>query len=321
MIITVTLNAALDKTLEVPNFTPGPPASDRRPDHDAGRQGRQRRPRAQAPRPAGDRHRPGGRRDRQPDRRGAQRRGDPQRLRPDPRGVADEHGRARSDHRPAHRDQRARARRSRRRSSSCSATSCCTWPRAPACACSPAACRAAIESDVYAGLIREVRRLGVTTIVDTDGEPLRLAVRAEPDVDLPQRARGRGARRARVQRHRRPRPGGRRDAPARGRRGDHDRARRLLRPGPRGRRADARTGSGSRSRRRARASAPATRSWPATSPPATSAARRSTACATGWPAAPSRSSTSAPGLLDPVKVDRLLAEVEAERLEIRAEIG
>ena len=42
-----------------------------------------------------------------------------------------------------------------------------------------------IESDVYAGLIREVRRLGVTTIVDTDGDPLRLAVRAEPDVICP----------------------------------------------------------------------------------------------------------------------------------------
>jgi 1-phosphofructokinase family hexose kinase len=42
-----------------------------------------------------------------------------------------------------------------------------------------------IEPDVYAGLIREVRRLGVTAIVDTDGEPLRLAVRAEPDVICP----------------------------------------------------------------------------------------------------------------------------------------
>ena len=42
-----------------------------------------------------------------------------------------------------------------------------------------------IEPDVYAGLIREVRRLGVTTIVDTDGDPLRLAVRAEPEVICP----------------------------------------------------------------------------------------------------------------------------------------
>jgi len=42
-----------------------------------------------------------------------------------------------------------------------------------------------VEVDVYAGLIRELRRLGVATIVDTDGDPLRRAVRAEPDVISP----------------------------------------------------------------------------------------------------------------------------------------
>jgi 1-phosphofructokinase/tagatose 6-phosphate kinase len=42
-----------------------------------------------------------------------------------------------------------------------------------------------MEPDVYAGLIREVKKLGVTTVVDTDGEPLRLAVRSEPDVVSP----------------------------------------------------------------------------------------------------------------------------------------
>ena len=42
-----------------------------------------------------------------------------------------------------------------------------------------------IEPDVYATLIREVKKLGVTTIVDTDGEPLRHAVRAEPNVVTP----------------------------------------------------------------------------------------------------------------------------------------
>ena len=42
-----------------------------------------------------------------------------------------------------------------------------------------------LEPDVYATLIREVKKLGVTTVVDTDGEPLRLAVRAEPDVMSP----------------------------------------------------------------------------------------------------------------------------------------
>jgi 1-phosphofructokinase family hexose kinase len=42
-----------------------------------------------------------------------------------------------------------------------------------------------VEPDVYAGLIREVRRLGVLAVLDTDGDPLRLAMRAEPDVVSP----------------------------------------------------------------------------------------------------------------------------------------
>ena len=42
-----------------------------------------------------------------------------------------------------------------------------------------------VETDAYATLIRELRKLGVTTIVDTDGEPLRQAVRAEPTVISP----------------------------------------------------------------------------------------------------------------------------------------
>ncbi len=42
-----------------------------------------------------------------------------------------------------------------------------------------------IESDIYATLIRELERTGVTTVIDTDGEPLRQAVRAEPDVVSP----------------------------------------------------------------------------------------------------------------------------------------
>jgi 1-phosphofructokinase family hexose kinase len=42
-----------------------------------------------------------------------------------------------------------------------------------------------VEPDVYAGLIREVRRLGVLTVLDSDGDPLRLAMRAEPDVISP----------------------------------------------------------------------------------------------------------------------------------------
>ena len=42
-----------------------------------------------------------------------------------------------------------------------------------------------IEPDFYAQLVRELRKLDVMTVVDTDGEALRLAVRAEPDVVSP----------------------------------------------------------------------------------------------------------------------------------------
>jgi 1-phosphofructokinase/tagatose 6-phosphate kinase len=42
-----------------------------------------------------------------------------------------------------------------------------------------------VDPGVYAVLIRELRKLEVTTIVDADGEPMRLAVRAEPDVISP----------------------------------------------------------------------------------------------------------------------------------------
>jgi 1-phosphofructokinase/tagatose 6-phosphate kinase len=42
-----------------------------------------------------------------------------------------------------------------------------------------------VDTDIYAFLIRELRRLNVTTMVDTDGDPLRRAVRAEPDITSP----------------------------------------------------------------------------------------------------------------------------------------
>ncbi|MBO0768822.1 MAG: 1-phosphofructokinase family hexose kinase [Solirubrobacterales bacterium] len=42
-----------------------------------------------------------------------------------------------------------------------------------------------VAPDAYANLIRDVKKLGVTTIIDTDGEQLRLAARAEPDVISP----------------------------------------------------------------------------------------------------------------------------------------
>src|SRR5688500_15417644 len=42
-----------------------------------------------------------------------------------------------------------------------------------------------VDPDLYARLVREVRKLGVTTVLDTDGEPLRHGVRAEPTVITP----------------------------------------------------------------------------------------------------------------------------------------
>jgi len=42
-----------------------------------------------------------------------------------------------------------------------------------------------VEPAAYAELIRDLHKLDVITVVDTDGDPLRLAVRAEPDVVSP----------------------------------------------------------------------------------------------------------------------------------------
>ena len=42
-----------------------------------------------------------------------------------------------------------------------------------------------VEPDLYAGLIRDLERRNVTTVLDTDGEPLRQGVRAEPDIVSP----------------------------------------------------------------------------------------------------------------------------------------
>jgi 1-phosphofructokinase family hexose kinase len=42
-----------------------------------------------------------------------------------------------------------------------------------------------VEPDLYAGLIHDLARIDVTSVIDTDGEPLRQAVRAEPDVVSP----------------------------------------------------------------------------------------------------------------------------------------
>src|ERR1700686_851772 len=42
-----------------------------------------------------------------------------------------------------------------------------------------------VEPDLYASLVHDLQRLDVLTVIDTDGEPLRHAARAEPDVVSP----------------------------------------------------------------------------------------------------------------------------------------
>jgi 1-phosphofructokinase/tagatose 6-phosphate kinase len=42
-----------------------------------------------------------------------------------------------------------------------------------------------VDPDIYATLIRELQRTGITTVIDADGDPLRQSVRAEPDVVSP----------------------------------------------------------------------------------------------------------------------------------------
>jgi 1-phosphofructokinase family hexose kinase len=42
-----------------------------------------------------------------------------------------------------------------------------------------------VEPEIYASLIRDLARMEVATVIDTDGEPLHHAVRAEPDVVSP----------------------------------------------------------------------------------------------------------------------------------------
>ena len=99
-----------------------------------------------------------------------------------------------------------------------------------------------VGPDVYADLIREVRKLGVTTIIDTDGEPLRLAVRAEPDVVSPNELEA-----EELVGHEFNDDDDRAQAVVEmtrlgAARGDHDGARRLLRAGARGRRCRRSTG-------------------------------------------------------------------------------
>ena len=176
-----------------------------------------------------------------------------------------------------------------------------------------------VDADIYAGLIRELRapRRG-----DDRRHRRRPAAARGPRGarrDLAERARGRGARRPRVQR-RRGRLAiavremcelGAREAIMTMRDGCFAR----MRPGDRRDRARRSTASSSPRRRWSRAprSARATRSWPASSRPATPAAARADCLAYGVACGAESTQHLGAGLIDPERVARLLAETEVQR--------
>jgi 1-phosphofructokinase family hexose kinase len=176
-----------------------------------------------------------------------------------------------------------------------------------------------VEPEIYAELIREVKRLAVVTVVDTEGEPLRLATRAEPDVISPNELEAEElvgqefndvADRAQavVEMTRL----GAAEAIMTVRDGCYasvlDDSSRLYRVSVEEQEARSRIGSGDAFLAGYVAARYAGR-------PPVECLRYGVACG-----AESIQHFGA-GVLDPAKVDRLLAEVEAERLEIGAEIG
>ena len=198
MIITVTLNAAIDKSLAVPNFRLGRRHRTVEQRTMAGGKGVNIARTPEVARPAGDRDRLRGRRHRHAHRRAAHGGVDPQRLRAHPRGVAHEHVGARPDDRASRPRSTNAARRCPTREVELFRDKLLYLARGAAIVVFAGSLPRGVEPDMYASLIRDLERLDVITVVDTDGEPLRQAVRAEPDVVSPERARGGGARRPRV---------------------------------------------------------------------------------------------------------------------------
>ena len=153
-----------------------------------------------------------------------------------------------------------------------------------------------VPSDLYERLLRALRRDKMITAVDASGPALRAALAAEPSVVSPNVREAEeivghefGDEDDMV--------GGGRDAHPHGRRdGDHPPRGRLRRPrAHRGQARPAPTGRGCRAApTSSRPSAPATPCWPATCRPATATSRPSTRWRWRWPAAPRTPSASAP---------------------------
>ncbi|MEJ7715431.1 MAG: PfkB family carbohydrate kinase [Thermoleophilaceae bacterium] len=185
MIITVTLNAAIDKTLAVPNFRLGRRHRAVEQTSMAGGKGvnvaRALKALGQPVIATGI----AGRAHRHAHHRAAHRRAHPQRLRAHPRGVAHVHRRGGPHLGRADRDQRARPQRVGGRARAVRGQAALPGPGRGAVHLLRQRARAGSTRALYARLVPELRRLGVTSIVDAEGEAMRLATRAGPDVVTP----------------------------------------------------------------------------------------------------------------------------------------
>ena len=186
MIITVTLNAAIDKTLAVPNFRLGRRHRAVEQTVDGGRQGRERGPGAQVAGPAGDRHRRGRRPHRHPHHRAAHATrassttscaSATSRARPPPWSTPPPASRRRSTSTgPTVTRGRARPVRGQAPLPGPGRRGLRLRRQPPA---------RASNADLYGRLIDELKRLGVTTVLDSEGEPLLLGHAPRPDLVSP----------------------------------------------------------------------------------------------------------------------------------------
>ena len=233
MIITVTLNAAHRQDARGPELHARAPAPDRRSGDDAGRQGRQHRPGDQAARAARDRDRAGGR---ATGTRIVEALNDESILNDfvrihdesrtntavlDPTtGVHTEI----NERGPAVSAQELELFREKLLYLAQGASICVFAGSLRAESSPTSTCRSSARCAGSAW----------STMLDTDGEPLRLAMKAEPDVVSPNELEAEELVGHEFNDDRRPRPSGDRDGPSGAARGDHDRLRRVLREDHRG---------------------------------------------------------------------------------------
>ena len=172
-----------------------------------------------------------------------------------------------------------------------------------------------VPEDWYATALREARRQRVYAVLDSEGEPLRLGLGGEPDLDRAQPDGGRGARRLRVRERRRISCVALEQIVEMGARGvvitrDDGALALRARVGPPA--LPARHGAAARGRLAGRA--PAMRCWRASWPRAAPSARSPTRCATPSPAVPPAPSTSSPECSIPARCSGFRRSVEVAEL-------